>query len=131
MVDTHGLGPCAVRHGGSSPLLGTMFMKKPKFIQQIQSKIHALMRSSRDAKIALMFHLLGWIWTLGVCGAVLRVIYTTLTSEATLYLGWKRVVERYSPFHVLNIFLIILLLVPTICAFLAREHFLNKHESKT
>jgi hypothetical protein len=23
MVDTHGLGPCAVRHGGSTPLLGT------------------------------------------------------------------------------------------------------------
>ena len=27
MVDTHGLGPCAVRLGGSSPLLGTGFGK--------------------------------------------------------------------------------------------------------
>ena len=92
-------------------------------LNHITTTIHTFQKYSRDQRRSTLFHILGWGWVLIVSIVIIRLMWQTFGSEPSWQLGWSRVLERYNPFDIVNIILMIILLLPAIGAFLAKEHF--------
>jgi hypothetical protein len=78
---------------------------------------------------SIVFKVLGHIWMVLLLLAIVISAAGMFLAEPTLYHGWRRVADTFSPFNTVNWIVIFVCALPAIGLYAASDFFARRHRA--